>query len=52
MLTWLGENMANIIAGILVIAVLGGVIYSMVRNKKQGKSSCGCSGCAGGCCPK
>ena len=47
MLIWLEENVANIIAGVLVIAVLGGVIYSMVRNKKRGKSACGCSGCSG-----
>ena len=47
MLTWLENNMPSVIAGVLVIAVLTAVIYSMVRNKKQGKSSCGCSGCSG-----
>lgn len=57
MLLWLENNLATLIAGVLVTAVLAGVIYSMVRNKKQGKSSCGCSGCSGcngcggGCCP-
>ena len=52
MLTWFSENVATIIAGVLVAAVLGCVIYSMARNKRQGKSSCGCGGCAGGCCHK
>lgn len=36
-----------VVATILVVAV-GAVIYHMVKNKKSGKSSCGCgcSGCA------
>lgn len=43
--------MATIMVGIILIAVVGIVIASMIRNKKKGKSlQCGgdCSKC-GGC---
>lgn len=43
MLDWLTENLATIIVLIAVVAVVAGVIAVMVRDKKQGKSSCGCS---------
>ena len=49
MMTWLAQNWINIalIAGITAIVAL--VIRSMIRGKKAGKPSCGCScgGCAG-----
>ncbi len=53
MLTWLGENFATIIICAVLIAVVAAIIVRMVKNKKKGKSSCGC-GCAdcpaGGSC--
>lgn len=37
------------IAVLLIVAlIIGGIIFSMIRNKKNDKSSCGC-GCKG--CP-
>ena len=45
MLTWISENIANIIICAVLIAVVAAIIVSMIRNKKKGKSSCGC-GCA------
>ena len=56
MLAWLTENMATIIICALLIAVVTAIIVSIVKNKKKGKSSCGC-GCAncpmsGSCHPK
>ena len=32
----------------ILIVVVGGIIYRLIKNKKEGKSSCscGCSGCA------
>lgn len=56
MLSWLAQNLATIIIGAVLIAVVAAIIVSMVRNKKKGKSSCGC-GCAdcpmsGSCHPK
>ena len=48
MLAWILENAATIIICAVLIAVVAAIIFSMVRNKKKGKSSCGC-GC--GDCP-
>ncbi len=43
MLTFIAENLATIIICIALIAVVTAIIVSMVRNKKKGRSSCGCS---------
>ncbi len=55
MLTWFVENMATIIISAVLIIVAAAVIASMVRDKRKGKSSCGCGcqGCAmrGACHP-
>ena len=47
MLAWLSENLATIIVCVVLIAVVAAIIFSMVRNRKKGKSSysCGCSNC-------
>ncbi len=45
MLVWLGENIYTILICALLLLVVGAIIVNMVRNKKKGKSSCGC-GCA------
>lgn len=45
MLAWILENIATIIICAVLIAVVAAIIVSMIRNKKKGKSSCGC-GCA------
>ena len=45
MLAWLTENIATMIICAVLIAVVAAIIVSMIRNKKKGKSSCGC-GCA------
>ncbi|MBR0511004.1 MAG: FeoB-associated Cys-rich membrane protein [Ruminococcus sp.] len=44
MLAWLSENLGTIIVSLILIAVVSAVIVKMVKDKKQGKSSCGC-GC-------
>ncbi len=55
MLTWFVENMATIIISAVLIIVAAAVIANMVRDKRKGKSSCGCGcqGCAmrGACHP-
>ena len=45
MLAWLSENIATIIICGVLIAVVAAIIVSMIKNKKKGRSSCGC-GCA------
>lgn len=53
MLSWISENLATIIICIGLMAVVAAILVSMIRNRKKGKSSCGC-GCAdcpmGGAC--
>lgn len=56
MLTWLSENLATIVITAMLLAVLTGIVVCLVRNKKQGKTTCGCGceSCAlhGRCHPK
>lgn len=46
MLSWLMENLATMIISAVLLLMVAAAIASMVRNKRNGKSSCGC-GCAG-----
>ena len=50
---WLIANIGSILVGVVVLAVVALIIALMVRDKKQGKSSCGnsCASCpmAGKC---
>lgn len=48
MLTWIWENIATIIICIALLLIVTGIIAGMIRDKRKGKSSCGC-GCAN--CP-
>lgn len=48
MLTWLRDNLATIVVGLVLFAILASVVVHMVKARKQGKGSCGC-GCSGGC---
>ena len=48
MLAWVTENLATILIGTALTAVVAVILVHMVKNKKKGGSSCGC-GCAG--CP-
>ena len=48
MLEWIYSNMANILIIAAVLGIVTLAIISMIRDKKAGKSSCGCncSNCA------
>ncbi len=53
MLQWICENIGTIVVGLVLLAVVILVVRIMMRDKKQGKSSCGgnCASCgACGCC--
>lgn len=53
MLSWLQEDLSTIVISAVLLLVVIAIIKSMVRDKKQGKSSCGanCAHCAmGGTC--
>lgn len=44
-MNWLQQNLATILISAALLLVLGGIIWSMVRRKRKGESSCGC-GCS------
>lgn len=48
MFEWIAANIANIVVILIIAAIVTAVVVKMVRDKRQGKSSCGC-GCGG--CP-
>ena len=39
---WLTENLGTIIISLILLAVVATIIISMIRDRKKGKSSCGC----------
>lgn len=51
---WISENIGTIVVGLALLAMIGAAVGTMIRDKKNGKSACGCgcSGCAGKCCCK
>ena len=53
MLAWLSANWINIALVAVLVLIVGLLLRGMFRNKKAGKSSCGCScascGACGGC---
>lgn len=48
MLQWISTNIGTILISLLLLTAVALIIRSMMRDKKQGKSSCGgnCAGCA------
>ncbi|MBQ5335634.1 MAG: FeoB-associated Cys-rich membrane protein [Oscillospiraceae bacterium] len=46
MFTWLSENAGTLIISLVLAAVVAAILISIRRNRKAGKTSCGC-GCAG-----
>ena len=53
MIAWLSTNLINIALIAALVLIVGLVLRGMIRDKKAGKSSCGCScascGACGGC---
>ena len=45
---WFAENGGTLIVCALLAVLVGGIVCKMIRDKKKGKSACGCN-CA--CCP-
>ena len=48
MLSWIGANIGSILICLVLLAVVALILRSLLRQKKQGESSCGC-GCSN--CP-
>lgn len=47
MFSWISENLATVVTAMIFLAVVAVVIASRRRDKKKGKSSCGCGNCRG-----
>ena len=45
MLQWIATNLGTILICAVLLAAVALILRSLLRQKKQGKSSCGC-GCA------
>lgn len=43
---WIASNAATIAVSAVLAAIVAAVIVKMIKDKKEGKSSCGC-GCEG-----
>lgn len=54
MFAWLLENIATVLICAVLVAAVAAIIFSMVKNRKKGKSSCGCANCpmSGSCHPE
>ena len=48
MLAWLSANIGTILITLVLIAIVVGISVYLIKQKKQGKSSCGahCAHCA------
>ncbi|MDD6146885.1 MAG: FeoB-associated Cys-rich membrane protein [Oscillospiraceae bacterium] len=46
MIAFLSDNLGTIIVAVMLAAILAAVIWKLGRDKKHGKTSCGC-GCEG-----
>ncbi len=48
MLEWFIANTGTILAGLVLLFLVAGIIRSLVKDKKKGKSTCGnnCAHCA------
>lgn len=46
MIEWIVANIGSIIVVAVLAVIVTAIIVNMIRNKKRGKSSCGC-GCDG-----
>ncbi|MEG0894747.1 MAG: FeoB-associated Cys-rich membrane protein [Oscillospiraceae bacterium] len=43
MINWIAQNISTIIISIVLLAIVSTILFVMVKNKKKGKSSCGCA---------
>ena len=49
MSAWLTDNLGTIVISLILLAVVAAIVFSMIRDKKKGKSSCGCDCAHCGC---
>ena len=49
MVTFFSEHLGDIIVGGILLVIVVAIVVKMVKDKKAGKSSCGCGGGCSGC---
>lgn len=53
MIEFLAANSGTVVVAVIIAAVVALIVVNMVRDRKKGKSSCGCSNCpSAGMCRK
>ena len=50
MFTWLSANLVNLVIVAVLVLIVGFASRSMIRDRKAGKSSCGCNCASCGAC--
>lgn len=43
-MSWITNNFSTIVICAVLVVIVAGIVRNMIKNKRQGKSSCGC-GC-------
>lgn len=43
MLSWISQNIATSVICIVLLAIVAAIIAKLVKDRKKGKSSCGCN---------
>ncbi|MBP5357911.1 MAG: FeoB-associated Cys-rich membrane protein [Treponema sp.] len=43
MMMWITANLGTILISLFLVLLVSAIIRSMIKDKKQGKSSCGCN---------
>lgn len=43
MFRWIAENWTTILISLLLLALVVWIVVSLLKNRKKGKSSCGCN---------
>ncbi len=40
---WISTYYGTVLICLALVLIVGGIIFSLIRNRKRGKSSCGCN---------
>ena len=43
MLAFIGDNLATVLVCLVLAAIVAAIIVKLVRDKRKGKSNCGCN---------
>lgn len=49
MLSWLISNLATILISLFLLLIVCAIVLKLVRDKRNGRSSCDCGSGCGGC---